>query len=102
VRAIAEDVAERGPVAQNGAKIERMPVRVLQLERREHQASGDHQQRTKAGDEERGAPSDVVGDKLRDQERQPNADREAGGVKCHAARCVARRKPVCQRFQAGM
>ena len=76
VRAVTENVAERGAVAQHRTKVEHVAVRSRRLERRHRETHADHDEWPEAGDEKRGAPADSVGDKLRYQEREPDADRE--------------------------
>src|SRR5437879_3475327 len=84
MRTVAKDVAECRPVTENRTEVEKASGFRLRLHRREQPTGCDHHERAEPRDDERSAPAQVIGDKLRDEKRQADADRKARRVECDA------------------
>ena len=70
MRTVAEDVAERGPVAKHRPEVEQASGPGFRFDRCEQQTDGDHDEGAEPRDDEGGAPPHMVGHELRDQERE--------------------------------
>ena len=74
MRAVAEDVAHGGAIAQHRSKIEQPGLARRRLYRPEAKGDGDHCQRPQPGENEGIAPAQVLSRQLRCQEGETDAE----------------------------